>query len=159
MSNRPTPDNAPATGNARVPEAADTRALVGLLENLVPLLLHFQTQTLSHGAPNHLSGPHGAQLDQQAAVAFTEDIILDSLRNLTGYLQTNGARYPGLDTYASVVSRARQALDVRDYQAALHLILDTYRAVAVLRSIRPELPPVRQRDASEQPAASNASVH
>lgn len=159
MSNRPTPDHASATGNAHAPEPADTRALVGLLENLVPLLLHFQTQTTTAGVPNHLSGPHGAQLDQQAAVAFTEDIILDSLRNLTSYLQTNAARYPGLDTYTSVVSRARQALDVRDYQAALHLILDTYRAVSVLRSIRPELPPVRQRHANEQAVATAASVH
>lgn len=159
MSNRQTPDSDPATGNAHAPEPADTRALVGLLENLVPLLLHFQSQTLSQGAPTSLGGPHGAHLDQQAAVTFTEDIILDSLRNLTGYLQSNAARYPGLDTYAGVIARARQALDGRDYQTALGLILDAYRAVTVLRSIRPELPPIRRRDANEERAVNAGSVH
>ena len=134
----------------------DTRQLIGLLENLVPLLLHFQTR--SFGQAGAL-GVQGGVPEQQAAVAFTEDIILDSLRNVSSYLQRNAGRYPGLETYAGVLADARKALAAQDYQRALALIFEAYRAVAVLRVIRPELPPIRQRNADEQSATGRDAVH
>lgn len=144
--------------DARAASPDDTKALIGLLENLVPLLLHFRSQTPHANGAIAFAGPQGAELEQQAAVTFTEDIILDTLRNLSSYLERNGNRYPGLDTYRSVVERAQQALNERNYQAALALILDTYRAVTVVRAIRPELPPIRERGNGE-PEAAQRSVH
>lgn len=136
----------------------DTQALISLLENLVPLLLHFQTR--SFGQAGAVGLPGGSAQEYQAAVAFTEDIILDSVRNLSSYLQRNGGRYPGLDTYSGVVADAKRALAAQDYQSALALVFDAYRAVAVLRAIRPELPPIRQRGSDELAGAAGAdSVH
>ncbi len=136
----------------------DTQALIGLLENLVPLLLRFQTNALGNPGAWHPVGANAAHLEQQAATAFTEDIILDSLKNVSAYLQRNAGRYPGLDTYNSVVEQARQALGARDYQSAFGLILEAYRAITVLRAIRPELPPIRERAQSEQNSSGKA-VH
>ncbi len=138
---------------------ADTQALVGLLENLVPLLLHFQSQTYGQAGAPGLAGDRGTRLEQQAAVAFTEDIILDSLRNLSTYVQRNAGRYPGLDAYSAALADARQALAARDYQRALAQVFDAYRAIAVLRAIRPELPPVRQRAPDESPGTGRDAVH
>ncbi len=71
--------------------------------------------------------------------------------------QRNGARYPGLESYSNVVSEAKRALAGRDYERALGLVFEAYRAVAILRAIRPELPPVRQRGSDEQ--VGGKSVH
>ncbi len=136
--------------------APDTQALVGLLENLVPLLLQFQTQTQPNGAG--IADGRGVRLEQQAAIAFTEDVILDALRNLSTYVQRNGSRYQGLEAYAAVVADARQALAARDYQRALSQVFDAYRAIAVLRAIKPDLPPVRQR-ASDELGGGRDAVH
>lgn len=139
--------------------APDAQALAGLLENLVPLLLHFQTQSFGPSGPLGLAGGRGAKLEQQAAIAFTEDIILDALRNLTAYLQRNGSRYQGLEAYSEVISDARRALAARDYQRALAQVFDAYRAVALLRAIRPELPPVRQRASDEIGSGGKDAFH
>jgi hypothetical protein len=132
--------------------AAETQTLIGLLEDLLPLLLQFQSRS---------QPPKGAlatgELERQAAIAFTEDIILDALRNLSSYLQQNASRYPALENYTDVISRARQALAARDYQATFALIFDAYRAITVVRAIRPELPPIRQRAQNEQVSAG--AVH
>ncbi len=127
----------------------DPQRLVGLLENLVPLLLHLQTQSFGQAGPLGSPEGRGARLEQQAAVAFTEDVILDALRNLSAYVQRNSGRYQGLDAYGSVIADAKRALATRDYQRALTQIFDMYRAIAVMRAIRPELPPVRQRGQDE----------
>jgi hypothetical protein len=140
-------------------ERQNTQALIGLLENLVPLLLRFQADAFGQQGQLHIANANAARLEQQAAVAFTEDVILDSLRNVSTYLDKNADRYPGLDTYNGAVERARQALDARDYQSALSLILETYRAIAVVRSIRPELPPIRERTETEKQNASGRAVH
>jgi hypothetical protein len=137
--------------------APDTQALIGLLENLVPLLLNFQTRSFGQAGPVGIPG--AAVQDQQAAVAFTEDITLDSLRNLSSYLQRNAGRYPGLDTYTGVIADARKALAAQDYQRALGLVFEAYRAIAVLRAIRPELPPVRARSQDEAAATGRDAVH
>jgi hypothetical protein len=137
--------------------AAETQALVGLLEELLPLLLQFQSRSLPPPGALPLASSEGGELERQAAIAFTEDVILDALRNLSSYLQQNGSRYPGLENYTGVISRARQALAARDYQTAFASIFDAYRAITVVRAIRPELPPIRQRTQNEQ--ASAGAVH
>jgi hypothetical protein len=129
---------------------ADPQALVGLLENLVPLLLHFQTQAFGPAGPGRFAGGPGSHIEQQAATAFTEDVLLDALRNLSSYVQKNESRYPGLENYTSVIADARQALFAGDYQRALGLVFEAYRAIAILRAIKPELPPIRQRSDEEQ---------
>jgi hypothetical protein len=136
----------------------DTHALIGLLENLVPLLLRFQNDAFGPPGTSRFAGDNAAHIEQQAAVAFTEDIILDSLRNVSNYLEKNAGRYPGLDTYNGVMDQARRAFDARDYQSALALVLQAYRAITVVRSIRPELPPIRDRSQSEQ-SGSGRAVH
>ena len=136
----------------------DAQALVGLLENLVPLLLHFQTQAFGPAGPGAFANGPSAHIEQQAAVAFTEDVILDALKNLSGYVQKNENRYPGLENFTNVISNARRALAARDYQQALALVLDVYRGIAILRAIKPELPPIRQRSGEEQQAAAQ-QVH
>jgi hypothetical protein len=137
----------------------DAQALIGLLENLVPLLMQFQTRSLGQSGSLSSAGGQGVQLEQQAAVAFTEDVILDSLRNLSAYLQNNASRYPGLDSYTNVLSDAKGALAVRDYERALALVFEAYRAIAIMRAIRPELPPVRERASDEMGGAAAESVH
>lgn len=132
----------------------DTEALVGLLENLVPLLMQFQSQSLGQGGSLSTAGERGAWLEQQAAVAFTEDVILDALRNLSKFLDDNARRYPGLDSYTNVIAEAKRALAGRDYQRALGMILEAYRATAIMRAIRPELPPIRRRASDEMSAES-----
>jgi hypothetical protein len=136
----------------------DAQALAGLLENLVPLLLHFQSQSYGQQGQQGYAGAN-IRLEQQAAIAFTEDIILDTLRNLSTYVQRNSGRYPGLDAYSSVVADAKRALAARDYQRALSQIFDAYRAIAVLRAIKPELPPVRQRNSDEPGGSGKDAVH
>jgi hypothetical protein len=160
MSNNPYSEGQGGAGDrasgARA-SAADAQTVIGLLETLVPLLLHFQSQTVGQSGPGRFAGDRGARIEQQAAIAFTEDIILDALRNLSTYLERNGKRYPGLDTYSEVIERARKALWARDYQTSFALILEAYRAVTVVRAIRPELPPVRDRRTDENPPAG--AVH
>ena len=136
----------------------DPQRLVGLLENLVPLLLHLQTQSFGQAGPLGYPDGRAARLEQQAAVAFTEDVILDALRNLSTYVQRNSGRYQGLEAYRSVIADARRALAAQDYQRALTQIFDAYRAVAVMRAIRPELPQVRQRSQDEMQGAGDV-VH
>lgn len=136
----------------------DTDALIGLLENLVPLLMQFQSQSLGQGGSLSTAGERGARLEQQAAVAFTEDIILDALRNLSKFLDDNARRYPGLEGYTNVVADAKRALAGRDYERALALVFEVYRATAIMRAIRSELPPIRKRASDEMPGQGD-SVH
>jgi hypothetical protein len=137
--------------------AGETQTLIGLLEELLPLLLQIQSRSSPPNGALHSPWQQGGELEQQAAIAFTEDIILDALRNLSNYLQQNAARYPALESYTNVIANARQALTARDYAAAFASIFDAYRAITVVRAIRPELPPIRQRAQNEQ--GSTGAVH
>jgi hypothetical protein len=157
MSNTQDPAGAGTSGSSRT-SRADAQQLIGLLENLVPLLLQFQTQSFGPGSGRFAGGP-GAEVEHRAAVSFTEDIILDAVRNLSQYVKANAGTYPGLDAYARTIADAKAALAARDYQSALALVFEAYRGVTLLRAIRPELPAIRQRQGDEQSAASNGSVH
>jgi hypothetical protein len=143
-----------SSGSARA-AAPDTQSLIGLLENLVPLLLRLQAQTCQ---PFQFPPPdpviQSAVLDHQAAVTFTEDIVADSLRNVSSYLETNAERYSGLEPCGAIISHAKQCFAARDYAQSFALILQVYRAVTALRVIKPDLPPIGQGA-----GAAGTSVH
>lgn len=127
------------------PYTPDQQALVGLLESLVPLLMRLQSQTAGHPFPFLPPDPliQSSTLDHQAAVAFTEDIIAGSLRDLSSYIEANTQRYPGLEPCAGIINLAKQTFAARDYSQSFALILQAYRAITALRAVRPELPPIR----------------
>ncbi len=139
MSNSELPHSSRSTRTA----TPDAQSLIGLLENLVPLLLRLQAQT---GQPFQVPPPdpaiQSAILDHQAAVAFTEDVIADALRNVSSYVETNAERYAGLEPCRAIVVQAKQSFAARDYAQSLALILQIYRAAIALRQIKPDLPPI-----------------
>jgi len=157
MSNSHDAEPSPLSGGRSA--GPDTQALIGLLENLVPLLLQFQTQSLTRTGVIGIGEGYGAPLEQQAAAAFSEDVVLDAVRNLSAYVQKNVGRYPALETYNGVVTDAKRALAARDYQRALALVFEAYRAITILRAVRPELPPIRQRGSDELAAGQAELVH
>ncbi len=140
----------------------DAQALVGLLESLVPLLLRFQSQTSGEPFQSGMAFQYysanaplqAAALDHQAAVTFTEDLLAGSLRNVSTYLNKNSARHPALEQCNNLLAQATQAFIARDYAHAFALLSHIYRVVAALRSLTPDLPPVRERDQN-----TNAAVH
>jgi hypothetical protein len=141
MSNSELPQSSrSARAGGQQPE---TQSLIGLLENLVPLLLRLQSQTTQ---PFQVPAPdpliQSAILDHQAAVAFTEDVIADALHNVATYVEANAKRYPALEPVRAIAEQARQSAVARDYSFALALILQVYRAVTALRLQKSDLPPI-----------------
>jgi hypothetical protein len=131
-----------SAGTARA-AAPDTQSLVGLLENLIPLLLQLQAQTCGPlQFPPADPMVQSALLDHQAAVTFTEDIIADALRNVSSYLETNAEA--GLKPLGAVLAHAKQCAAARDYAQSFALILQVYRAVTALRASKADLPPIGQ---------------
>jgi hypothetical protein len=135
-------DTSQSSGN-RGASPADTQNLVGLLDSLVPLLLRLQAQTAqSFPYPPPDPAIQSAILDHQAAVAFTDDIIAEALRNVTAYVQEHERRNKALEPFGDVITQAKQAFAARDYARALALILQVYRGVAALRAVNAELPAI-----------------
>ena len=125
--------------------APDTQSLIGLLENLVPLLLRLQVQTSQpFQAPPPDPVIQSAVLDHQAAVSLTQDLIADALRNVSSYVEDNAEQYPGLEHCGAIITQAKQSFAAGDYAQSFALILQVYRAVAALRIIKPNLPPIGQ---------------
>src|SRR6266478_9908645 len=93
----------PSATTASQPQPSDIQQLVGLLGNLMPLLLRFQSQAFQpqafeqpfQGGPGNVAIPNPA-LDHQAAENLVRDIIAGSLRTLSAYLETNAGRHAGL---------------------------------------------------------------
>ncbi len=142
----------------------DTQTLMTLLGNLVPLLLRMQSQMAP--GPFFQQGPVAFApvnplVDQQAAINLVEDMIADSLRTLTAYLETHAGKYPALTSSAPIVSQARHCLAARDYAQAFELIWQAYRLVTALRASNPQLPALRSAEfgASSSQAGGEARVH
>ena len=138
----------------------DTRTLVALLEGLMPLLLRIQGQPLGQQPfsfslldPANLMAQN-AMLDHQAAVSLVEDITADSLRRLSNYLETHAGHYPELQKGVGVVTQAVHCFAARDFAQAFALICEAYRAITMLRTINPQLPPLRALSPSPP-----ASIH
>ena len=153
----------------------DTQTLVSLLEGLMPLLLRIQEQSrgqqpfsFSFLDPASLVAQNlvaqnlvaqnlvaqNAMLDHQAAVSLVEDITADSLRRLSSYLETHAGHYPELQKGVGVVTQAAHCFAARDYAQAFALICEAYRAITMLRTINPQLPPLRALSPSPP-----ASIH
>jgi hypothetical protein len=154
--------NPSAAAAGSQPQAPELQQLVALLGSLMPLLLRFQSQTLEQ--PFHLAGqfqpgpfqansPFQANLgnllvpnpalDHQAAASLVADITADSLRNLSNYLESNVGAHPGLESCVPVVTQAARAFAARDHAQAFNMIWLTYRLIATIRAIDPQIPPLR----------------
>jgi hypothetical protein len=147
--------SSPSAATASQPQSPDIQQLVGLLGSLMPLLLRFQSQTLEQpfqAAPGNFVVPNPA-LDRQAAENLIGDMIAESLRTLSAYLETNAGRHAGLESCVPVVTQAAHRFAARDYAQAFDLIWLAYRAIETIRTADPRIPPLRAAS-SEQTSSS-----
>jgi hypothetical protein len=151
----------PSAPAAAQPQPSDVQQLVGLLGNLMPLLLRFQSQGFEQqpfpGSTDNFVIPNPA-LDHQAAENLVTDIIAGSLRRLSGYLEANAGRYGGLENGVPIVTQAARRFAARDYAEAFNLIWLAYRTIETVRVTDPQLPPLR---AGGQASAdqTSSSIH
>src|SRR5258705_2507054 len=147
------------------PQPSDIQQLVGLLGNLMPLLLRFQSQAFQpqgfeqpfQGGPGNVAIPNPA-LDHQAAENLVRDIIPGSLRTLSAYLETNARLHAGLENCVPIVTQAAQRVVALDYTAAFNLILLAYHTIETIRATDPQIPPLR--GSGQAPAGqTSSSVH
>jgi len=133
----------------------DIEQLVGLLGSLMPLLLHFQSQTQQqpYQADNFMV-PNPA-LDRQAAESLIGDMIAETLRTLSVYLESNAGLHAGLESCVPIVTQAAHRFAARDYAQAFNLIWLTYRAIETIRAADSRVPPPRA--AASDPTSS--SIH
>ncbi|MGA7808427.1 hypothetical protein [Bradyrhizobium sp.] len=139
---------------ASQPRPSDVQQLVGLLGNLMPLLLRFQLQAEDQSpqtSPGNIV-PNPA-LDRQAAENLIGDMIAESLRSLSGYLETNAGLHAGLEGSVAVVTQAAHRFAARDYAEAFNLIWLAYRGIETIRAADPRVPPLRHTGI-EQPQSS-----
>jgi hypothetical protein len=157
----------PSAATASQPKSqspdADIEQLVGLLGSLMPLLLHFQSQTQQQ--PHQFGNvmvPNPA-LDRQAAENLIGDTIAGSLRTLSAYLETNAGLHPGFESCVAMVSQAAQRFAARDYAQAFNLIWETYRAIETIRAADPRIPAPRAAASDQTRAAASdqasSSIH
>jgi hypothetical protein len=135
----------PSATTASQPQPSDIAQLVGLLSNLMPLLLRFQSQALEQpfqAGPGNAVIPNPA-LDHQAAENLIADIIAGSLRTLSAYLEANAGRHAGLESCVPIVTQAAHRFAARDYAEAFNLIWLAYRAIETIRATDPQIPPLR----------------
>jgi hypothetical protein len=147
----PVSDFNPDPSAAASSEPHNLQQIVAMLGNLMPLLVRLQSQAPEQpfqGFAGNAVVPNTA-LDQQAAANLAGDIIADSLRNLSSYLETNAGQYPGLDSCVPVVTQAAHRFGARDYAQAFNLIWHTYRIITTVRAADPRIPALR----SEGPRA------
>jgi hypothetical protein len=142
-----------ATASQSRPPNPDIEQLVGLLSGLMPLLLHFQSQTQQqpYQAGNFVV-PDPA-LDRQAAESLIGDMIAESLRTLSAYLEANAGLYAGLQSCVPIVTQAAHRFAARDYAQAFNLIWLTYRAIETIRTADPRIPPPRAAASDQTPSS------
>ena len=131
----------------------DIEQLVGLLGSLMPLLLHFQSQTQQqpYQADNFMV-PNPA-LDRQAAESLIGDMIAETLRTLSVYLESNAGLHAGLESCVPIVTQAAHRFAARDYAQAFNLIWLTYRAIETIRAADPRIPPPRAAASDQTPSS------
>ena len=144
-----------ATASQPKSQSPDIEQLVGLLGSLMPLLLQFQSQTQEQPfQAGNVVVPNPA-LDRQAAENLIGDMIAESLRTLSTYLETNAGLHAGLESCVPLVTQAAHRFAARDYAQAFNLIWLTYRAIETIRAADPRIPPPRAA-ASDQ---TSSSIH
>jgi hypothetical protein len=154
--------SSPSAATASQPQSPDIQQLVGLLGSLMPLLLRFQpqpfqSQTLEQpfqAVPGNFVVPNPA-LDRQAAESLIGDMIAESLRTLSAYLEINAGRHAGLESCIPIVTQAAHRFAVRDYAQAFNLIWLTYRAIETIRTADPRIPPPRAASLDQ----TSSSIH
>ena len=145
----------PAAAAASQPP--DIQQLVGLLGNLMPVLLRFQLQALEQPfqvVPGSFVVPNSA-LDRQAAETLIEDIIVESLRTLSAYLEANVGLHAGLESCIPIVTQAAHRYAARDFAQAFNLIWMAYRAIETIRVVDPRIPPARAASSDQ----TSSSIH
>ncbi len=155
----------PSTTTASHPQPSDIAQLVGLLSNLMPLLLRFQSQALEqpfHAGPGNVDIPNPAlanpALDRQAAENLIAHITAGSLRTLSAYLEANAGRHAGLESCVPIVTQAAHRFGARDYAEAFNLIWLAYRAIETIRATDPQIPPLRA-DGWASADQTSSSIH
>jgi len=164
----------PSTTTASQPGSPDIQQLVGLLGNLMPLLLRFQSQGFQpqgfqsqgfqsqgleqpfQGAPGNAVMPNPA-LDHRAAENLIGDITAGSLRALSAYLEANAGRHAALESCVPIVTQAAQRFAARDYGEAFNLIWLAYRVIETIRAADQQIPPLRS--GSTPVDQTSSSVH
>ncbi len=139
-------DSNPSSATASQPRPSDIQQLVGLLGNLMPLLMRLQSQTFEQPfqtMPGSLPIPNPV-LDRQAAENMIGDMIAESLRALSAFLEANAAQHAGLENCVPIVTQAAHRYAARDYAQAFNLIWLTYRTIETIRAADPRLPLLRQ---------------
>jgi hypothetical protein len=134
------------SATASPPRPSDIQQLVGLLGDLMPLLMRLQSQTFEQPfqtMPGGLPIPNPV-LDRQAAENMIGDMISESLRALSAFLQANAAQHAGLENCVPIVTQAAHRYAARDYAQAFNLIWLTYRTIETIRAADPRLPLLRQ---------------
>ncbi len=142
----------PSATTASQPLPSDIQQLVGLLGNLMPLLMRLQSQAFeqpSQTMPGGLPIPNPV-LDRQAAENMIGDMISESLRALSAFLQANAAQHAGLENCVPIVTQAAHRYAARDYAQAFNLIWLTYRTIETIRAADPRLPLLRQGSTETQ---------
>jgi hypothetical protein len=147
------PSAASASQSQPQPPNPDIKQLVGLLGSLMPLLLHFQSQTQQQPyQAGNVVVPNPA-LDRQAAENLIGDMIAESLRTLSAYLETNAGLHAGLESCIPIVTQAAHRFAARDYAQAFNLIWLTYRAIETIRAADPRIPPPRAAASDQTPSS------
>jgi hypothetical protein len=150
-------DSNPSAATASQPHASDIQQLVGLLGNLMPLLLRLQSQGFEQRF-QAMQGPlpmPNALLDRQASENMMRDMIAESLRTLSTYLEANAKQHGGLESCIPIVTQAAHSFAARDYAQAFNLIWMAYRTIEAVRAADARLPLLRQA-ATDQ---TQSSVH
>lgn len=141
------PSNPTAAGAAAADrQPADVQQLIGLLGNLMPLLVRFQSQPFGQFPLGGGLGISQPALEHQAAVNFVSDIAALALQNLSTYLESNSGRYASLESCVPIVTHAEHCLAARDYAQAFDLIWQAYRMIVFIRVTDPQIPPLRAGD-------------
>ena len=147
------PSAATASQSQPQPLTPDIEQLVGLLSSLMPLLLHFQSQTQQQPyQAGHFVVPDPA-LDRQAAESLIGDMIAESLRTLSAYLEANAGLHAGLESCIPIVTQAAHRFAARDYAQTFNLIWLTYRAIETIRAADPRIPPPRAAASDQTPSS------
>jgi hypothetical protein len=142
---------------ASQPRPADIQQLVGLLGNLMPLLLRLQSQGFEQPfqtIPGYLPMPN-AVLDRQASENMMGDMIAQSLRSLSTYLETNAKQHAGLESCIPIATQAAHSFAARDYAQAFNLIWMAYRGIEAIRAADPRVPLLRQASTDQ----TQSSMH
>jgi hypothetical protein len=155
------PSNPPSSRSTAAGSPPDYQQLAGLLGNLMPLLLRFQSQVLEQPFQGGVgqSFLQESTLDHQAAVSLAEDMIGGLVKRLSSYLDANAGQNINLNNCTLVLTQATQNLAARNYAQALNLIWMVYRAVTTIRAGDPKLPPLGGQSLDQHSSARKRQKH